>query len=151
MLRNHLVKDSLSMTIQLDPLLGGESLELLVQSAGARRGSRKLVVQGDDDLLPVEDFSPAGFFPGLNQLAAGSVVREKQVNFKVDFHPSTDVRYPCRRSQRLIEKIHLSSSQRLSGLKGSQAPPPPRPLKKGCLRGRDPSLPRTAFRRASNH
>ena len=92
MLRDNLVKDSLSVTIQLKPLLGGESLELLVQSTGARRGSRKLVVQRDDHLLPVEDFWPAGFFPGLNQLAAASVVREKQVNFKVDFHPCADVR-----------------------------------------------------------
>ena len=62
MLRNNLVQDSLSVTIQLDSLLSRKVLELLVQSAGAGRGSRKLVVQSDDNFLSVEDFLPAGFF-----------------------------------------------------------------------------------------
>ena len=80
------------MTIQLDPFLSGEILELLVQSAGAGRGGRKLVVQSDDNFLSVEDVAPAGFFPGLNQLAAGSVVCEQKVDFKIDFHACADVR-----------------------------------------------------------
>ena len=95
MLRHNLVQDSLSVTIQLDSLLSREVLKLLVQSTGAGRGGGKLVVQSDDNFLSVEDLAPAGFLPGLNQLAAGSVVREQQVNFKVDFHPCADVDSPA--------------------------------------------------------
>jgi len=70
-----------------------------VQSTGGDRGGRKLVVQSDDDFLGVGDLAPAGFFPGLNQLAARPVVRKKQVDFKVDLHPGADVRQLCRSSQ----------------------------------------------------